>query len=57
MGPAPCRTRTTLAAECFDERIQALATIEPSTAWWDARRDAQRRATVAAAAQELRSQS
>jgi len=46
-----------LAAECFDERIQALATIEPSTAWWDARRDAQRRATVAAAAQELRSQS
>jgi hypothetical protein len=54
-GTRPMSDEDTLAAECFDERIQALATIDPSTAWWDARRAAQQRAMVAAAAEELRS--
>jgi len=56
-GARPMSDEDNLAAECFDDRIQALATIDPSTAWSDARRAAQRRVMVAAAVEELRSQS
>jgi hypothetical protein len=56
-GTRPMSEEDTLAAESFDERAQGLATLDASTAWWGARRAAQRRAMIAAIAEELRSQS
>jgi hypothetical protein len=57
IGVRPMSDDDVLAAECFDERIQALTTTAPSTGWWDAHRAASRRVMIAAMAEELRSQS